>query len=93
MALVVCTARHSSVRVGFSVGKKVGNAVVRNKVKRRLRDAFSRQLEGVKTRRDYIVIARPSAAEASFRELQSTLHYLLKKTDSYVSPQRTGSGK
>lgn len=93
MALVVCSARHGSVRVGFSVGKKVGNAVVRNKVKRRLRDAFSRQLGNIRTKRDYIVIARPSAADASFRELQSTMHYLLKKTESYVSSQRTGAGK
>ena len=90
MALVVCSARHDSVRVGFSVGKKVGNAVVRNKIKRRLRDAFSRQLAAIRPRRDFIVIARPSAAEASFGELQSTLIYLLKKTDSFAAqkPQK-----
>ena len=56
--------------MGISVSKKVGNAVVRNRVKRRLRDLFRRTRadfsgQGV----DIAVNARPSAADAPFEEL------------------------
>ena len=68
------------VHVGFSVSKKVGNAVVRNRTKRRLRECFRPYLGQVK-RGLYVVVARPSAAEASYQSLCKSLSYLLKKQD------------
>ena len=66
------------MKVGFSVSKKVGNAVTRNKVKRRLRECFRPYLGDVKSGL-YVVVARPSAAEATFQSLQRDVRYLLKK--------------
>ena len=66
------------LKVGFSVSKKVGNAVTRNKVKRRLRECFRPYLGDVKSGL-YVVVARPSAAAASFSSLQKDVRYLLKK--------------
>ena len=53
-------------------------AVTRNRVKRRLRECFRPYLGGVKNGL-YVVVARPSAAEATFQSLQRDVHYLLKK--------------
>ena len=76
--LVLLFARSKELRVGFSVSKKVGKAVVRNKVKRRLRECFRPWLGDVKTGL-YVIVARPSAAEAAFDVLQKDVRYLLKK--------------
>lgn len=59
-------------RFGFAVSRKVGNAVVRNRVKRRLRDVVRRRrssLGGV----DMVVIARPSAAAVGYDVLAAEI--------------------
>ena len=76
--LVMLHARGKGLQVGFSVSKKVGNAVTRNLVKRRLRECFRPYLGDVKSGL-YVVVARPSAAAASFSSLQKDVRYLLKK--------------
>jgi len=55
---------HVSARVGFVVSKHVGNAVVRNRVKRRLRHLAAVQLPGTPSGVDVVVRALPSAATA-----------------------------
>ena len=76
--LVMLYAKGRGLQVGFSVSKKVGNAVTRNKVKRRLRECFRPYLGDVKSGL-YVIVARPSAAEATFQSLQRDVRYLLKK--------------
>jgi ribonuclease P protein component len=55
-------------RLGLSVSKKVGGAVVRNRIKRLLREAFQECSPRLPERFDYVVIARPSLAELSERQ-------------------------
>lgn len=64
-------------RIGFSVSKRVGDAVTRNRVKRRLREAVRRRLWKTQPGWDMIVIARPEAASADYAELAGELHDLL----------------
>jgi ribonuclease P protein component len=64
-------------RYGFSVGRRLGGAVVRNRVKRRLREILrALPLEGGW---DIIFIARPKAALASFANLEKTVRGLLSR--------------
>lgn len=52
-------------RVGLTVSRKVGGSVVRNRVKRRLREAVRQQRDQLGERFDVVIIARPSAAQIS----------------------------
>lgn len=55
-------------RFGVSVGRKVGNAVVRNRVKRIIREAIAELEQDLPDGLDYVVLARPDAAELVERE-------------------------
>jgi ribonuclease P protein component len=57
------TAGVSEVRFGVSVGRRVGGAVERNRVKRLLREAFWALPERVSASHDYVVVARQGVAE------------------------------
>ena len=52
-------------RVGLAVSRKVGGAVVRNRLKRRLRAVFDELAPSLPRGRDYVVIVRPGLAEAA----------------------------
>lgn len=66
-------------RVGLSVGKKIGNAVMRNRIKRYLRQAFQ-ELEGqLPDHYDIIIIARKPTRHMTFKEIKSSLIHLLSR--------------
>ncbi len=88
--LVMLLAPGRQLKVGFSVSRKVGKAVVRNRVKRRLRECFRPCLGDVKPGL-YIIVARPSAAEATFQSLQRDVAYLLKKQDAFLTAGKEGN--
>ena len=66
-------------RYGISVSKKVGNSVVRSRVTRLLRESYRLSEENIVQGYDIVVIARGSAKEASYKEIESALFHLLKK--------------
>ncbi|MQG18771.1 MAG: ribonuclease P protein component [SAR202 cluster bacterium] len=66
-------------RVGFSIGKNVGNAVVRNKLKRRLREIVQLSDLLSNIRGDLLIIAKPNSSNASFDDIKNSLINLVKR--------------
>ena len=72
--------RHRAPRVGFVVSKAVGNAVIRNRVTRRLRAIAGARLGGIPAGVDIVVRALPAAAGASFAEMEAEATRLLARS-------------
>ena len=79
LVLVYSKSREPDIKIGFAVGKKIGNAVVRNRVKRRLREAVTPLLPEIHPGCRLIFIARMPITDASFKEIGSTVRRLLTK--------------
>jgi ribonuclease P protein component len=71
----------AGLRLGFTATKKIGGAVVRNRAKRRLREAARLTLAGgTASGWDLVLIAREGTATRSFAELLGDLRAALRKT-------------
>src|SRR5699024_600869 len=66
-------------RIGLSVGKKIGNAVTRNRIKRYLRQAFHELEDNIKDEYDIVIIARAQTKDMTFHEVKRSLNHLLMK--------------
>ncbi len=76
----------SSPRLGITVTRKAGGAVVRNRLRRRLREAFRRAgATGAPGTLDVVVNVSPRAAEASYEELKNELGRLLARAAEAAS--------
>ena len=65
--------------LGFSVSKKIGNAVTRNRVKRRMREAATPMIPEMKQGYNVILIAKASVVDSSFQDLCESVHQILVK--------------
>jgi len=80
----------SAPRLGLAVGKTVGIAVVRNRVKRRLRELFRRQKVLVPRGFDLFIRAGPASAAASYAALEvawAEAIVMLKSDDTQANPE------
>jgi len=67
-------------RVGISVGKKLGNAVLRNKLRRRIRTCVARVLKDHELGYDLVLVARTKLVLADFSTILKTVDALLHRT-------------
>lgn len=79
MTVIYIKAKIKPFKVGFSVSNKVGKAVVRNKVKRRMREAFAQIMPLVDRRYNYIFVAKPSIVDKTFIDIKNNMLLVLKK--------------
>ncbi|NQV47193.1 MAG: ribonuclease P protein component [Rhodospirillaceae bacterium] len=77
-------ATDTPARVGFTTSRKVGNAVMRNRARRRLRAAVDRVMgEHARAGYDFVVIGRKVTLKRTFSSLVGDLETALKKMDAY----------
>lgn len=71
-------------RVGLSVGKKIGNAVTRNRIKRYLRQSFMELEDKIIPDVNIIIIARQPTKEMGFLETKKSLIHLLSRQHLFI---------
>ncbi len=69
----------AAFRAGISVSKKIGNAVIRNRVKRLIREALSRLESKIPSGLDLIIIARPGVEAMSLDAIEQSLVHVMKR--------------
>lgn len=79
LVMYVLENQYMKNRLGISVSKKVGNSVVRHRVTRLIRESYRLNELLFKKSLDIVVIARSSAKEKSYQEIESALLHLAKK--------------
>lgn len=66
-------------RMGVSVSKKLGSAVVRNRLRRVMKEIVRLNADRIRSHYDFIVIARMPVAEMDYKEMEKSLMHALKR--------------
>jgi ribonuclease P protein component len=72
-------------RFGFAASKRIGKAVVRNRVRRRMREAVRLRRALIPDGWDVVFIARSAIGDASYAEIVWSVENLLRRADLYKS--------
>jgi ribonuclease P protein component len=85
--LILFAARSESgtTRIGITVGRQVGGAVVRNRVRRRISESVRKRHEGLPVGWDLVFVARAASAEAGYWELAAAVEALLVRAGLLAS--------
>ncbi len=82
----------NNTRVGISVSKKVGNSVVRHRLKRLYKEVFRLNYDSIKEGMDIVVIIRRKAISRDYHQCQSDFMGVLKKAGILHLKKKQGSG-
>lgn len=78
LVIVYCQNKNGKPKVGFSISKKFGKAVKRNKARRRLKEIINKRYAALDKRFNYVFLPR-AAADVSFAQLENSADNLISK--------------
>ncbi|WP_040951113.1 ribonuclease P protein component [Gorillibacterium massiliense] len=78
-------------RVGVSVSKKLGNAVVRNRLRRTMKEIVRLHKEQIADKVDFVLIARKPVADMEYEEMRKSLLHVLKRASLIKGGPSKGS--
>lgn len=78
------TANANFSRIGICVSKKVGNSVIRSRVKRLIKENYRNKFMSLKNGYDIVFIARSVAANSSYDKIGKSMLFLLNKAKIYI---------
>ncbi len=91
LVMYVYPNRTEGNRLGLSVSKKVGKSVIRNRIRRLIKESYRAvEKEGVRAGYDIVVIARQSSSEAVYCEIRQSVSKLLYKHGLTEIYEKTG---
>lgn len=73
-----------STRLGISAGRSVGNAIIRSRTKRQLREIVRPLIPAIQPGWDIILLARGSSAKAPYPEIRTAVYRLMKRADLLI---------
>ncbi len=73
-------------RVGVTTGKRIGNSVVRNRVRRRIREAIRVHYPDLRPGQDVVLIARAASVDADWPSIAAAVAMLLNRSDLRAVP-------
>lgn len=82
LVMYIFDNKSETTRLGISVSKKVGKAIIRNKIKRRVRESYRLNVdENIKSGYDIVFIARIASKDADYKDIEKSIKYLVKKSN------------
>lgn len=82
--IYIMKAEENNPKFGFAVGKKIGNAAARNKLKRQLRDIVRKNLALFSSNKKYIIMPKRCSNSLTYDKLLTELIDLVKKGEKHA---------
>ncbi|MEG1752139.1 MAG: ribonuclease P protein component [Clostridia bacterium] len=83
-ALIFVKTKLQPFKVGFSISKKVGGAVDRNKIRRRMKMILLDYIQNFLQQNNYVFVAKPPANLLQYAQMKSEVQNILKKANCWI---------
>ena len=81
--LYFAPSKNKNVKIGISVSHKIGGAIIRNRTKRKMREAVQKYLDQIKQNFNIVFIAKNAILDANYAQIEQEIELLLKKSSLF----------
>lgn len=81
ISLFFTKSKFQTVKVGFSVSKKIGKSVVRSKIKRRMKECVRLLISNIKSHHNLVFVARTGIENLNYEQIKKEICFLLEKAE------------